>query len=157
MQLRHYIKETKGFLKHMVRITSIKRSVLASISHISDFSYAWNIIDDYRLLMQDKIRNHPRVVLLLKTVFIKLASILNVPLVRIIEAKSEDLLSVSQFYSGELVKFVKAVLQVIPTSIFKLLVKISDQLTNKVREVPIKLSKEELKEYAAFDDRFELA
>jgi WASH complex subunit strumpellin len=40
----------------------------------------------------------------------KLASIMNIPLERIIEADSEDLVSVSSFYSGELVKFVKQVL-----------------------------------------------
>lgn len=49
-------------------------------------------------------------VLYLRTVFMKIASIMNIPLLRIIEASSEDLSSVANFYSGELVKFVKRAL-----------------------------------------------
>ena len=55
----------------------------------------------------------------------KLASIMNQPLVRIIESGSDDLRSVANYYSGELVKFVKRVLQVIPTKIFSLLEQVS--------------------------------
>jgi WASH complex subunit strumpellin len=55
----------------------------------------------------------------------KIASIMNQPLVRIIEANSDDLKSVANFYSSELVRFVKRVLQVIPKKIFTLLEKIS--------------------------------
>jgi WASH complex subunit strumpellin len=110
VQIRHYIDETKNYLRHMVRIVNVKKSVLISISFISDFSYAWGIIEDYLSLMQTYIRDAPKIVLNLKNVFMKLASIMNIPLERIIEADSEDLVSVSSFYSGELVKFVKQVL-----------------------------------------------
>ena len=43
----------------------------------------------------------------------KLSSILDAPMVRIVQANSPDMLSVSKYYSGELVKFIKYVLQVI--------------------------------------------
>jgi len=82
--------------------------------------------------MQEEIRKEPKVVLFLKTVFLKLASIMNQPLIRIIEYGSEDLRSVAQYYSGELVKFVKNVLQVIPKKIFSLLEEISTILTCKI-------------------------
>ena len=67
---------------------------------------------------------------------------------RIIESGSDDLRSVANYYSGELVKFVKRVLQVIPTKIFSLLEQVSTILTNDVKEFETKLSKEELKEHA---------
>ena len=41
----------------------------------------------------------------------QLASALDLPLLRINQANSPDLLSVSQFYSGELVAYVRKVLQ----------------------------------------------
>lgn len=47
----------------------------------------------------------------------KLRSIMDAPMVRIIQANSQDMLSVSKYYSGELIKFVKRVLQVNPSSI----------------------------------------
>lgn len=43
-------------------------------------------------------------------VFVQLASALDLPLLRINQANSADLLSVSQFYSGELVAYVRKVL-----------------------------------------------
>jgi len=87
----------------------------------------------------------------------KIASIMNQPLVRIIEANSDDLRSVANFYSGELVKFVKRVLQVIPIKIFYQLEKISSILTSSVKEFEAKLSKEELKDFAKYDERYILA
>lgn len=125
-----------------------------NISYITDFAYAWLIIDDYIPIMQNEIIKEPKIVLSLKTVFMKLASIMNQPLVRIIEAGSEDLRSVANYYSGELVKFVKKVLQVIPKEIFRLLEKVSSILTHHVKEFEVKLSKEELKEHAQFDQRY---
>lgn len=94
----------------MIRIVNIKRQSLVNFSYISDFSYAWVVIDDYLNAMQNRIEKEPKVVLLLKTVFLKLATIMNNALVRIIESNSDDLRSVANFYSGELVKFVKRVL-----------------------------------------------
>ena len=82
---------------------------------------------------------------------------MNQALVRIIESNSADFRSVANYYSGELVKFVKRVLQVIPTQIFSLLEQVSHILTNNVKEFEVKLSKEELKEHAQYDQRFNLA
>jgi|LauGreDrversion4_2_1035121.scaffolds.fasta_scaffold41479_5 WASH complex subunit strumpellin len=141
----------------MVRIANVKRQILVNMSFISDFAYSWLVIDDYMHIIQDEIKKDPKVVLFLRTVFMKNASIMNQPLVRIIEANSEDLRSVANFYSGELVKFVKRVLQVIPKKIFSLLEKISSILTDSVKEFESKLSKEELKEFARYDERFLLA
>ena len=95
---------------HMVRSINVKKEQLVSITAISDFSYAWNVIPNYLKLMQKRIADRPSTVLLQKTVFLKLASIMNAPLVRIIEAMSGDIDNVAQYYSSELVKFVRKVL-----------------------------------------------
>jgi WASH complex subunit strumpellin len=79
----------------MVRIVGVKRQMLVNISYITDFSYAWLAIEDYLPIIQNEITKEPKVVLLLKTVFLKLASIMNQPLIRIIESGSEDLRSVA--------------------------------------------------------------
>ena len=46
-----------------------------------------------------------------------MASALDLPLLRINQANSPDLLSVSQYYSGELVAYVRKVLQVSPKTV----------------------------------------
>ena len=89
--------------------------------------------------------------------FTKLASIMNVPLKRIIEYNSEDLQTVAKYYSGELVKFVKRTLSIIPMNIFEKLQEISKILTGRVKDMEPKMLKEVLKDVACFDERFVLA
>ena len=40
----------------MVRIVNVKRKVLVNISYITDFAYAWLVIEDYLPIMQDEIK-----------------------------------------------------------------------------------------------------
>lgn len=77
MQIKYYIGETQKLLHHMVRIANVKRQVLVNLSFISDFAYSWLVIDDYMPLIQEEIKKDPKVVLFLRTVFMKLASIMN--------------------------------------------------------------------------------
>ena len=62
--------------------------------------------------MQRGIKNDPSLVIKLRATFLKLASALDLPLLRINQANSPDLVSVSKYYSGELVAYVRKVLQV---------------------------------------------
>ena len=55
------------------------------------------------------------------------------PILRISLAKSRDLVSVSQYYSNELVAYVRKVLQIIPQSLFKVLDQIVILQTNKIK------------------------
>ena len=107
IQILDFIRKTKEHLMHMIWSVNVKKSHLVSIDTISDFSYSWKIIDHYLLIMQNRIKEKPSTVLYQKSVFLKLASIMNNPLVRIIEAMSGDIDNVAQYYSSELVKFVK--------------------------------------------------
>jgi WASH complex subunit strumpellin len=78
--------------------------VMVHFTMITDIAYAWEIINDYVELMQELIRRDPQNVLKLRAVFLKLSSILQIPLVRILQAASPDLTSVSQYYSGRFIQ-----------------------------------------------------
>lgn len=67
--------------------------------------------------MQDGIKQSPKLVIKLRATFLKLASALELPLLRINQANSPDLVSVSQYYSGELVAYVRKV-QILFNQIF---------------------------------------
>eukprot|EP00116_Pleurobrachia_bachei_P012779 sb/3473041/ len=108
----------------MIRTVNVKEEVLIQLQIIGDLSYAWNIIDNYTGFMQDLIKKDPSLVRKLRATFLKLASALDQPLVRIGEAGIEDFRSVSECYSRELVSYVRKVLQIIPQSMFSLLEKI---------------------------------
>ena len=144
-------------LDHMLMLANVKRSYLISISKISDFSYAWISIHDYCSEMQRVLQVNSKNVLLLRATFLKLASILNFPLVRLFEIESEDIESVTNYYSGELVVFVKSILQIIPISVFQLLDDVSKIFSSGFKEIPIKILKNNIKDFAQNEMRYKLA
>lgn len=103
------------------------------------------------------IKHEPHLVVKLRACFMKLASALEIPLLRINQCHSEDLISVSQYYSNELVHYVKTVLQIIPESLFGQMARIIRLQTSTLKELPTRLEKDKMKEYAQFDERFEVA
>jgi WASH complex subunit strumpellin len=86
----------------------------------------------------------------------QLSSALEIPLLRINQAHSPDLVSVSQYYSGELVDYVRKVLHIIPETMFGLLARIVSLQTSVIKELPTRLDKDRLREYAQLEDRHEV-
>ncbi|XP_067888537.1 WASH complex subunit 5 [Heterodontus francisci] len=157
LQICQFLADTRKFLHQMIRTINIKEEVLITMQIIGDLSYAWQLIDSYTTIMQEGIRVSPFMVTKLKATFLKLASALDLPLMRINQANSPDLLSVSQYYSGELVAYVRKVLQIIPESMFTSLAKIIKLQTHNIIEVPTRLDKDKLKDYAQLGARYEVA
>lgn len=157
LQVRQFLADTRRFLHQMIRTINIKEEVLITIEIVADLSYAWNIMDSYTGYMQQGIKRDPSLVIKLRATFLKMASALDLPLLRINQAGSSDLISVSQYYSSELVAYVRKVLQIIPQTMFSLLAKIITLLTGSIREVPTRLEKEKMKEYAQLEERYEVA
>lgn len=90
---------------------------------------------------------------MLKDVFLKLSTIIEKPLKRIVQAGSEDQESVSRYYSGQLYNFIKSTLYVIPVNIFKELNQISRVLATHVKEFEVKISKDLLKDSVNIEQR----
>ncbi|XP_078609635.1 WASH complex subunit 5-like [Branchiostoma floridae x Branchiostoma japonicum] len=157
LQVRQFLADTRKFLHQMIRTINIKEEVLINMSIVGDLSYAWNIIDNYTGHMQQGIKRDPSLVTKLRATFLKLASAMDLPLLRINQANSPDLISVSQYYSGELVTYVRKVLQIIPETMFGLLGVIIKMQTSQIKEVPTRLEKDKLKEYAQLEERAKVA
>uniref|UniRef100_UPI00398ECB7B WASH complex subunit 5 isoform X2 n=1 Tax=Pristiophorus japonicus TaxID=55135 RepID=UPI00398ECB7B len=157
LQICQFLADTRKFLHQMIRTINIKEEVLITMQIIGDLSYAWQLIDSYTTIMQEGIQVSPFMVTKLKATFLKLASALDLPLMRINQANSSDLLSVTQYYSGELVAYVRKVLQIIPDSMFTSLAKIIKLQTHNIMEVPTRLDKDKLKDYAQLGARYEVA
>ncbi|XP_033124935.1 WASH complex subunit 5-like [Anneissia japonica] len=157
LQVRQFLAETRKYLHQMIRTINIKEDVLITMQIVADLSYAWELIDRYTNYMQAGIKSNPALVTKLRATFLKLASALDLPLLRINQAQSPDLVSVSQYYSGELVAYVRKVLQIIPRTMFSLLSQIIQLQTNSIKEVPTRLEKDKLRDYAQLDLRYEVA
>ncbi|KAK3090762.1 hypothetical protein FSP39_014429 [Pinctada imbricata] len=157
LQVKQFLADTRKYLHQMIRTINIKEEVLITIQIVGDLSYAWDIIDSYTSYMQQGIKRDPSLVIKLRATFLKMASALDLPLMRINQAMSPDLMSVSQYYSGELVAYVRKVLQIIPQTMFGLLARIITMQTAQIKEVPTRLEKDKMKEFAQLDERYEVA
>lgn len=152
-----FLTESKEALKNLLRAASLKEDSLVTLETIADVSYAWCTIDTYTKYMQDSIKENPAVTSRLRALFLKLASAMEIPLLRINQAHSDDLVSVSQYYSNELIKYIQKVLQIIPEMVFSIVEKIIDLQTWTIKEIPTRLEKEKLRDYAQLEHRMEVA
>ncbi|KAJ8965671.1 hypothetical protein NQ314_003953 [Rhamnusium bicolor] len=157
MQIVQFLSETRKYMHQMIRNMNIKEDVLITLQIVGDVSYAWELIDSYTNIMQFGIKREPTLVIKLRAVFLKLASALEIPLLRINQAHSEDLISVSQYYSSELEIYVRKVLQIIPNMMFDKMAKIIQMQTSVLKELPTRVNKDKLKDYAQLNERFEFA
>ncbi|ESO02903.1 hypothetical protein HELRODRAFT_81068 [Helobdella robusta] len=154
MQVKQFLTDTRSYMHQMIKIINIKEESLINLQIVADVSYAWKIIDRQ---MQRGIIKDPSLVIKLRATFLKLASALDLPLLRINQSNSLDLVSVSEYYSKELVAYVQQVLQIIPETMFTLLARIINLLTSSIKEVPTRLDKEKMKDYAQLNERYEVA
>jgi len=158
LQVKAFLEETRAFLLEMIRAVGVQSSMLAMMDTVSDLSYAWGgALQEYIPILHSRIQQDPTSVTLLRAMFLKLTSILDIPLVRINQCNSPDIASVAEYYSSELVEFVRAVLKIIPTSVFEILQKIVTLEEEKFKPVPNRIEGIHLKDYAQLDEQYELA
>lgn len=153
MQVKQHLTESRQYLHQMMRTVNITEETLINIQIIGDLSYAWLNVNNYTEIMQHSIIKPPYLVINLRAIFLKLASALEIPLLRINQAHSEDLESVSQYFSNELVKYVRQVVEIIPRNIFNLITEYIYNQTHVIKKMPARIEKGALKEYAQLDER----
>eukprot|EP01126_Amoeba_proteus_P045763 TRINITY_DN5142_c0_g1_i4.p1 TRINITY_DN5142_c0_g1~~TRINITY_DN5142_c0_g1_i4.p1 ORF type:complete len:921 (-),score=205.68 TRINITY_DN5142_c0_g1_i4:85-2847(-) len=176
--VKNFLVETSKYLHNMILLLHVSEEIMYTIDIISDFSYARDIIYDYIPVMQEQIRQDPGSVILLRSTFLKLASILHSPTFRLGDMtiggsgaagggsgggggqesvqSTKDLVMVSEYYSKELVKFVRGVLEIIPEMMFKILAEIINLQTNSFLEMPSRVEKDEVEKYSQLEVRAKL-
>ncbi|XP_043227875.1 WASH complex subunit 5-like isoform X2 [Amphibalanus amphitrite] len=152
-----HLGQLRQSLRRMALVAALRDDMLATLAGVTDFSYAWLLVDRLTASMQRSIRQQPALVAKLRATFLKLCSALDLPLLRINQAQSQDLASVSQHYSAELVSYLRKVIQIIPETMFGLLDQIITIQTDQLQQTPTRLDKDKLKEYAQLDQRLEMA
>eukprot|EP00941_MAST-03F_sp_MAST-3F-sp1_P002473 g2473.t1 len=157
LQIKEFLALARGYLTQMVKAVNVKEDILVTLDQISDFSYAWEMISDAVPYLHQLVEDNPNAVVLLRATFQKLASILDVPLIRINQAGSKDVVSVAHYYSNELVEFVRRVLEVIPKKVFSTLRDLIDLQTHRMKPLPVRLELVNAGEFAQLQHRYELA
>lgn len=149
-QILHFLSDARQLLQRMLRTANLNEEMLGTIETVADLSYAWHALAGYKEAMGNLLATSPESVKGLRALFLKLASILEVPLRRIRQSGNESHASlVSNYYSAGLVQFMRSVLQDIPRLIFQILAQLAT-LNASVSPVawPSRISFAELHSYA---------
>ncbi|BET02899.1 Hereditary spastic paraplegia protein strumpellin [Nesidiocoris tenuis] len=155
--IKQLAMETCDLLRNMLNAVNVRDTLLVQMQIIGDFSYGWLLVDHFTSMIQSGIKESPALVNKLRSVFLKLSSAMEFALLRINQANDGNLPSVSEHYSHQLVLYVRKVLQVIPREVFSLMSEIASIQTSSIPDVPPRLEKDKLRDYAALDARFEVA
>lgn len=137
----------------MLHTLGVTDDTLIRIQIIGDISYAWILIDQYTEVMRQSIASPPYPVINLRAIFVKLSTALEIPLLRINQAKSDDLQSVSHYYSHQLVDYVRRVVDIIPKNIFRLITENIYEQTQAMKEMPPRVEKAALRDFAQLNER----
>eukprot|EP00013_Stygamoeba_regulata_P029964 CAMPEP_0177666190 /NCGR_PEP_ID=MMETSP0447-20121125/21451_1 /TAXON_ID=0 /ORGANISM="Stygamoeba regulata, Strain BSH-02190019" /LENGTH=1237 /DNA_ID=CAMNT_0019172325 /DNA_START=97 /DNA_END=3811 /DNA_ORIENTATION=- len=157
LQVKAFLGDSRQYLTQMMRVANVKEHYLVMMALIGDASYAWVTVNRFTPMLHDLIKDRPSVILLLRSTFLKFSSILDLACVRILQAGSPDLFSVSEFYSGQVVAYVRRVLEIIPRSMFRILSQVIVLQTTHLQDLPTKVPKEKLRAHAQLDVRYDLA
>ena len=157
LQTKQYLHDIREHLQSMVKTVNVAEFALNTLAVVSDASYAWGVIGQHTEYLQERIRRDPTMVKKQRSLFLKLKSILEMPLLRISQHRSDDLYSVTEYYSSELEAYVRSVLEVIPATMFEILNRIITVQTSQLKELPTRLDKSQLRDVAQLGERFQLA
>lgn len=148
-QCLHFINDACALLESMVRTVNLSEGTLETIRVVADLSYAWKALGAYEQTMYALLAKSPDSVKGLRALFLKLASILQVPLHRIRQAKNQAHYElVSGYYSSRLEQFMSSTLQEIPRLHFGLLAEIVERAAAKPGALGSRMNLTELHEYA---------
>lgn len=156
LHVKQYLEDTRTYLRHMVRTANVKEEVMIMIESVCDLAYGWGILHKYIPLIHGNIKKDPFRTLEVRALILKLVSILDVPLLRIKQVNSADLEAVAEYYSTVLVAYVRKVLEIIPINVFTHLKEIIS-IRTRLRELPTRVVKIDLKEVAQLDERYKIA
>jgi WASH complex subunit strumpellin len=140
----------------MARVVGINESISGDIQWISDMSYGIESVKSYVTIIHTRVTKDPSNVALLQGFFLKLSSSLDGPVDRLKQLNSPEVAKVTGYYSSELVSFVRKVLEIVPISVFGVLVQISDIFERRLLRLPKKVAADQLITYSQMGERYKV-
>ena len=154
--VKAYIQEARKMLLQMARALGINEDICEDINWISDMSYGVESMKSYVDIIHSRISKNPLNVSLLLGFFLKLSSSLDGPVQRS-QLKSSDTTRVTTYSSSQLVSFVRNILEIVPVSVFGILVQMSDVIERRLQDLPQKMEVNQVVAYAQTGERYKLA
>ena len=157
VQVKAFLHEARGMLLQMARAVGINEDICEDIRWISDMSYGVESMKSYVKIIHTRVSKDPSNVSLLQGFFLKLSSSLDGPVERLQQLNSPDTARIIEYYSSQLVAFVRNVLEIVPSSVFAIMLQMSDVIEHRLQKLPQKVETDKLIAYAQLGDRYKLS
>jgi len=157
IQVKAFLNDTKNLLLQMVRAVSIKVDIIKVVDSVSNMSCIWEVVHDYIDSIHEHIRSDPYKAISLRALFLKLSDVVEVPIFRMKQSNATTITKTTNFYTDRLTSFIKEVLEVIPKSLFSIILEIIKLKEQTLRRLPVKIQVDSLNDYSQIDERYNLA
>ena len=160
LHLKTTIVDAQNLLHHMVRVGTFTPNTLLALNNISEMTYAEDAIKVYSPIFQEKIAKDPSTVSLLRSLFLKLSHCLEAPVHRLVQWKGNnyiDTQNIRFYHEKSFASLISSILQVIPSSVFNLVLSIADVKGRMIEPIPAKIETSALAKYAQSDHRYQLS
>lgn len=157
VQVKSFLGDARGMLLQMARAVSITEDICDDIRWISDMSYGVESMKSYVPIIHSRISKDPSNVSLLQGFFLKLSSSLDGPVERLKQLNSPEAARITAYYSSQLVAFIRNVLEIVPTTMFAIVVQMSDIIERRLQRLPLKVPGDKLLAYAQLGERYKLS
>ena len=148
VQVKSFLHDARALLLQMARAVGINEDICSDIRWISDMSYGIESMKSYVGIIHSRVTKDPSNVSLLQGFFLKLSSSLDGPVERLKQVSSPEVTKVTDYYSSQLVSFVRNVLEIVPVSVFAILVQMSDIIERRLLRLPPKVEGDKLIAFA---------
>jgi len=155
-QAKQIILETKLDLLRMAKCEDVKEDALVILDSIADAGYARVSIEFFLPILHFQSLKDPKSVGLLRPFFIKIASFLRT-ISNDCPTRVKDIALAKSYHSSAMLAFAKAVLDVIPVSIFSTYSVIVNSNQKSLARLPTKINVNSLADHSFFGDRHKLA
>ncbi|KAL9189378.1 hypothetical protein ACHAXT_009053 [Thalassiosira profunda] len=157
VQVKAVLQEARGMLLQMARAVGINEGICEDIRWISDMSYGVESMKSYVKIIHSRIAKDPSNVSLLQGFFFKLSSSLDGPVERLKQLKSPEVERITGYYSSQMVSFVRNALEIVPMSMFAIMVQMGDIIERGLQRLPPKVQADKLVAYAQPNERYKLS
>jgi WASH complex subunit strumpellin len=154
---RAYLADTRAACARLLRLLHVGAGSLATLAVLADAGWAWAPAHALTPRLRTRLAADPSAVHSLRCLFLKLRTMMELPLLRPGQAASPDCFALSQFYSACLVDYATGVLQVVPATMFHILTRTIAVHAGRLAELPTRLDKATLREAAQLEERYALA
>ncbi|KAK9819467.1 hypothetical protein WJX74_009419 [Apatococcus lobatus] len=155
-QTKAYLAEIRGHLARLLRLADLQPELLHALDHVAAGAWAWAPLQSHTARLQAMVRDDPSNVAKVLCLADKLRQGEEAPLLLLEQAGSPDLARIAACSHARLLSFTQRLLQGVPAAVFEALEAAAQLRREHDLELPARVERDQLRDYALLPQRAHL-